>query len=217
MVKLAPSMLSANFARLEEEIQAVEKAGADLLHVDVMDGHFVPNITIGPLVVKAVKKVTSLPLDVHLMISDPSRFVQEFVDAGSDILVVHAEACTHLHRTVQQIKDLGIRAGVALNPHQPIDVLEYVLEDLDQIVVMSVNPGFGGQSFIQGVLPKISRIKEMVQAKNLNISIEVDGGVKIENAKRVVQAGADVLVAGSAVFGTDDYVDTISRFRREIS
>ncbi len=217
MVKIAPSILSANFTRLEEEIRAVEEAGADYIHVDVMDGHFVPNLTIGPLVVKAVRKVTSLPLDVHLMIENPSAFIPEFVQAGSDILTVHAEACVHLHRTVQQIKDSGIKAGVALNPHQPLDVLEYVLENLDQVVVMSVNPGFGGQSFIREVIPKIVLLKEMIQAKGLNVAIEVDGGVKIENSGEVVRAGAGVLVAGSAIFGTKDYRETIRLFREETS
>ncbi len=217
MVKIAPSILSANFTRLEEEIGAVEAAGADYIHVDVMDGHFVPNLTIGPLVVKAVRKVTGLPLDVHLMIENPSEFVPEFVQAGSDILTVHAEACTHLHRAVQQIKDLGIKAGVALNPHLPLDVLEYVLENLDQVVVMSVNPGFGGQSFIRGVIPKIARLKEMIQAKGLNVAIEVDGGIKVENAGEVVQAGAEILVAGSAIFGTKNYRETIRLFREAVS
>jgi ribulose-phosphate 3-epimerase len=217
VVKIAPSILSANFTRLEEEIRAVEAAGADYIHVDVMDGHFVPNLTIGPPVVKAVRKVTGLPLDVHLMIENPSAFISEFVQAGSDILTVHAEACTHLHRTVQQIKDSGIKAGVALNPHQPLDVLEYVLENLDQVVVMSVNPGFGGQIFIREVIPKIVLLKEMIQARGLNVAIEVDGGVKIENAGEVIRAGAGVLVAGSAIFGTKDYRETIRLFREEIS
>jgi ribulose-phosphate 3-epimerase len=217
MVKIAPSILSANFTRLEEEIRAVEEAGADYIHVDVMDGHFVPNLTIGPPVVKAVRKVTSLPLDVHLMIENPSAFVPEFVEAGTDILTVHAEACTHLHRTVQQIKGSGIKAGVALNPHQSLDVLEYVLENLDQVVVMSVNPGFGGQSFIREVIPKIVLLKEMIQTRGLNVEIQVDGGVKIENAGEVVRAGAGVLVAGSAIFGTKDYRETIRLFREEIS
>lgn len=217
MVKIAPSILSADFSRLGEEIRAVEEAGADLIHVDVMDGHFVPNITIGPPVVKGIRKATRLPLDVHLMITDPSNFVPEFVEAGADILTVHAEACTHLHRTVQQIKGLGIQAGVALNPHLPVDVLEYVLEDLDQILVMSVNPGFGGQGFIEGVLPKIARLYEWIREKRLHTAIEVDGGVKIENVKKVVEAGADILVAGSAIFQTEDYQETIRRFREALS
>jgi len=217
MVKIAPSILSSDFVRLGEEIRAVEEAGADFIHVDVMDGHFVPNITIGPPVVKAIRKVTRLPLDVHLMISDPSKYVAEFVKAGADILTVHAEACVHLHRTIQQIKDLKIQAGVALNPHQPLNIIEYVINDLDQVLIMSVNPGFGGQSFIDEVLPKISLLKEMIKAKGLSLSIEVDGGVKIENAGKIVQAGADILVAGSAIFETKNYKETIRRFREALS
>lgn len=216
MVKIAPSILSADFVRLGEEIRAVEEAGADYIHVDVMDGHFVPNITIGPPVVKAIRKVTRLPLDVHLMISDPSKYVAEFVKAGADILTVHAEACVHLHRTIQQIKDLKIQAGVALNPHQPLNIIEYVINDLDQVLIMSVNPGFGGQSFIDEVLPKISLLKEMIKAKGLSLSIEVDGGVKIENAGKVARAGADILVAGSAIFETKNYKETIRRFREAL-
>lgn len=217
MVKIAPSILSADFVRLGEEIKAVEEAGAEYIHVDVMDGHFVPNITIGPLVVKAIRKVTRLPLDVHLMISDPSKYIPEFVEAGADILTIHAEACVHLHRAIQQIRDLKIQAGVALNPHQPLNVIEYVLKDLDQVLIMSVNPGFGGQSFIEAVLPKISLLKEMVKSQGLNLSIEVDGGVKVENAGKVARAGADILVAGSAIFETKNYRETIRRFREALS
>ncbi|MDX1763848.1 MAG: ribulose-phosphate 3-epimerase [bacterium] len=213
MVKIAPSILSADFARLGDEIQAVERGGADYIHVDVMDGHFVPNITIGPVVVKAVRRVTSLPLDVHLMISNPADYLVQFADAGSDILMVHAEACVHLDRVVQQIKETGVKAGVALNPHQPISILEYVLHDLDQVLIMTVNPGFGGQSFIEGVLPKISALREMIRDRGLNVEIEVDGGVKVDNARKVAHAGADVLVAGSAIFGTENYGKTIDRFR----
>ncbi len=217
MVKLAPSILSADFARLGEEIRAVEEAGVDYIHVDVMDGHFVPNITIGPPVVKAIRRVTGLPLDVHLMISDPQEYVPQFVQAGSDILMVHAEACVHLDRVVQQMKDLGIRAGVALNPHQPLAVLEYVLQDLDRVLIMTVNPGFGGQSFIEGVLPKITRLKEIIRDQGLSCEIEVDGGVTVENARRIADAGADVLVSGSAIFGTKDYKATIAKYRQVLS
>lgn len=217
VVKIAPSILSSDFARLGDEIRAVEKGGADYVHVDVMDGHFVPNITIGPVVVKAVRKVTSLPLDVHLMISNPADYIGEFADAGSDILMVHAEACVHLDRVVQQIKETGVKAGVALNPHQPISILEYVLQDLDQVLIMTVNPGFGGQSFIEGVLPKISGLREMIRHRGLKVAIEVDGGVKVGNAREIADAGADVLVAGSAIFGTDDYGKTIGRFRRALA
>ncbi|NOY52120.1 MAG: ribulose-phosphate 3-epimerase [Deltaproteobacteria bacterium] len=217
MVKIAPSILSSDFARLGEEIRAVESAGADYIHVDVMDGHFVPNITIGPPVVKAVRRITDLPLDVHLMIENPSDYIPEFAGAGGDILTVHAEACVHLHRTIHQIKDLGKKAGVALNPHQPLSILEYVLADLDLVLVMTVNPGFGGQSFIEGVLPKITRLKEMVVERRLDLEIEVDGGVTVTNAKKIAQAGADVLVSGSSVFGTEDYQKTLDRFRNELS
>ncbi len=217
MVKMAPSILSSDFARLGEEIRAVESAGADYIHVDVMDGHFVPNITMGPPVVKAVRGITHLPLDVHLMIENPSDYIPEFVRAGGDILTVHAEACVHLHRTIHQIKDLGKKAGVALNPHQPLSILEYVLADLDLILIMTVNPGFGGQSFIEAVLPKITRLKEMVAEQKLSLEIEVDGGVTVTNAKKISQAGADVLVSGSAIFGTDDYGKTLRRFRDALS
>jgi ribulose-phosphate 3-epimerase len=217
MVKIAPSILSADFARLGEEIDAVEQAGADYIHVDVMDGHFVPNITIGPVVVKAVRHVTSLPLDVHLMISNPPEYISEFAEAGANILMVHAEACIHLDRVVQQIRDAGVKAGVALNPHQPLSILEYVLQDLDQVLLMTVNPGFGGQSFIKGVIPKITRLKEMIVEKGLQIDIEVDGGVKVDNARQIADAGADVLVAGSAIFSTDDYRETIRRFKDVVS
>ncbi len=217
VVKIAPSILSSDFARLGDEIRAVEKGGADYIHVDVMDGHFVPNITIGPVVVKAVRKVTSLPLDVHLMISNPADYIGEFADAGSDILMVHAEACVHLDRVVQQIKEMGVKAGVALNPHQPITILEYVLQDLDQVLIMTVNPGFGGQSFIEAVLPKISELRDMIRSRGLKVAIEVDGGVKVDNAKKIADAGAEVLVAGSAIFGTDDYGKTIGRFRRALA
>ncbi len=217
MVKMAPSILSSDFARLGEEVRAVESAGADYIHVDVMDGHFVPNITIGPPVVAAVRKITDLPLDVHLMIENPSDYIPEFARAGGDILTVHAEACVHLDRTIHQIKDLGKKAGVALNPHQPLSILEYVLADIDLVLLMTVNPGFGGQSFIEGVLTKITHLKEMVAEKRLNLEIEVDGGVTVKNAKKIALAGADVLVSGSAVFGTEDYRATLDCFRKELS
>ncbi len=201
---VAPSILSADFARLGAEIADVADKGADWIHVDVMDGHFVPNITIGPLVVGAARAATTLPLDVHLMIEHPDRYLADFAKAGADWLVVHAEAVPHLHRSVQFIKQLGVKAGVALNPHTPESVLDYVLADLDLVVVMSVNPGFGGQSFIEATLPKITALRERIDALGLPTLIEVDGGVKPSNAQRVVDAGAHVLVAGSAVFGADD-------------
>ena len=216
MKKIAPSILSADFAKLGEEIRAVEAAGADYIHVDVMDGHFVPNITIGPLVVEAARRVTSLPLDVHLMIERPELYVEEFAKAGADIIVVHAEACTHLHRVVQQIKGLGKRAGVSLNPATPLNCLDYVLEDLDLVLLMTVNPGFGGQSFIEACIPKIQQLRGMLDRRGAEAELEIDGGVKIDNIAKIAHAGADVLVAGSAVFGSKDYAATISEMKRLI-
>ncbi len=214
MKKIAPSILSADFARLGEEIRAVEAAGADYIHVDVMDGRFVPNITIGPLVVEAARRVTTLPLDVHLMIAEPDRYVPAFAEAGADLVVVHAEAALHLHRTVQLIKSLGRKAGVALNPATPLDCLEYVLEELDLVLLMTVNPGFGGQSFIEACLPKIQALRGILDRRGLETELEVDGGVKTDNIDRISHAGADVFVAGSAVFGSGDYVSTIAELRR---
>lgn len=214
MKKIAPSILSADFARLGDEVRAVEAAGADYIHVDVMDGRFVPNITIGPLVVDAVRKVTSLPLDVHLMIEEPERYVDDFAKAGADIIVVHAEACRHLHRVVQQIKATGKRAGVSLNPATPLNVLEYVLEELDLVLLMTVNPGFGGQSFIEACIPKIQALRGMLDSSGCEAELEIDGGVKPSNIARIAHAGADVLVAGSAVFNSTDYAATISEMKR---
>jgi ribulose-phosphate 3-epimerase len=214
MKKIAPSILSADFARLGEEVRAVAAAGADYIHVDVMDGHFVPNITIGPLVVEAVRKVTDLPLDVHLMIDAPDRYVADFAAAGADIIVVHAEATCHLHRTVQLIKSLGKKAGVSLNPATPLQVLDYILDDLDLVLLMTVNPGFGGQSFIDACLPKIHALRGMLDKRGLDAELEVDGGVKTSNIDRISHAGADVFVAGSAVFGSPDYAATIAELKR---
>lgn len=214
MKKIAPSILSADFSRLGDEIRDVAAAGADYIHIDVMDGHFVPNITIGPLVVKAVRKVTSLPLDVHLMIADPDRYIADFANAGADIIVVHAEATDHLHRTVQLIKSLGKKAGVSLNPATSLHTLDYILEDLDLVLLMTVNPGFGGQSFIDSCIPKIQALRGMLDKKGLETELEVDGGVKTANIERISHAGADVFVAGSAVFGSNDYSATISELRR---
>jgi ribulose-phosphate 3-epimerase len=214
MKKIAPSILSADFARLGDEVRAVEAAGADYIHIDVMDGRFVPNITIGPLVVEAVRKVTPLPLDVHLMIVEPERYVEDFARAGADIIVVHAEACNHLHRVVQQIKGLGKRAGVSLNPATPLHVLDYVLEELDLVLLMTVNPGFGGQSFIEACIPKIQQLRGMLDRRGCEAELEIDGGVKPANVARIAHAGADVLVAGSAVFGSNDYAATISEMKR---
>ena len=199
-ILVAPSILSADFARLGEEVAAVEKAGADWLHVDVMDGRFVPNITLGPPIVKAIRKVTKLPLDVHLMIVEPERYLADFAKAGADVLTVHVETCPHLHRTIQQIRELGVKAGVTLNPATPLSSLEEILPDVDQVLVMSVNPGFGGQSFIPSSTAKVRRLRGMLDACGSKAELEIDGGIKPENAREVVEAGATVLVAGPAVF-----------------
>ncbi len=216
MKKIAPSILSADFSRLGEEIRAVEAAGADYIHIDVMDGHFVPNITIGPLIVEAARKVTSLPLDVHLMIENPDLYIADFATAGADIIVVHAEAVNHLHRTVQLIKSLGKKAGVSLNPATPLNVLDYVIEDLDLVLLMTVNPGFGGQSFIEACLPKIHSLRAMLDRRGCEAELEVDGGVKVSNIAKIAHAGADVFVAGSAVFNSSDYAATIDEMKRLI-
>ncbi|MBT9250545.1 ribulose-phosphate 3-epimerase [Bacillus halotolerans] len=214
MVKIAPSILSADFAALGKEIQDVEKGGADYIHVDVMDGHFVPNITIGPLIVEAIRPVTKLPLDVHLMIEEPDRYIPAFAKAGADILSVHAEACPHLHRTIQLMKEQGVKAGVVLNPHTPFQVIEHIFEELDLVLLMTVNPGFGGQKFIHSVLPKIKEVKRMAEEKGKHdLLIEVDGGVNKETAPLVIEAGANLLVAGSAVYGQTDREKAISEIR----
>ncbi|EWH22838.1 ribulose-phosphate 3-epimerase [Bacillus haynesii] len=211
MVYVAPSILSADFARLGEEIRDVEQGGADFIHIDVMDGHFVPNLTIGPLVVEAVRPITELPLDVHLMIEAPDRYIPAFAKAGADILSVHVEACPHLHRTIQLIKEQGVKAGVVLNPHTPVQQIEHVLEDLELVLLMTVNPGFGGQSFISSVLPKIRQVKEMAEQKGLaDLLIEVDGGVNKNTARQCIEAGANLLVAGSAVYNEKDRKKAIS-------
>jgi ribulose-phosphate 3-epimerase len=212
-IRIAPSILAADFARLGDEIRAAEAAGADCIHVDVMDGRFVPNITIGPVVVAALRAVTKLPFDVHLMIVEPERYLEDFATAGADLIMVHAEASPHLHRTVQHIRSLGKRAGVALNPHTPLSVLDVVLPDLSQVLLMTVNPGFGGQKFIPGVVPKIRALRDELTRRQLNVDIEVDGGITPETARIVVDAGANVLVAGSAVFKSPDYRAAISALR----
>ncbi len=214
MKKIAPSILSADFSRLGDEIRAVEAAGADYIHIDVMDGHFVPNITIGPLIVEAARKVTSLPLDVHLMIENPDRYIQDFAAAGADIIVVHAEATHHLHRSIQLVKSCGKRAGVSLNPATSLNVLDYVIDDLDLVLLMTVNPGFGGQSFIEACLPKIHSLRALLDRRGSEAELEVDGGVKPSNIALISHAGADVFVAGSAVFGASDYVATIAEMKR---
>ena len=216
MGKIAPSILSADFTRLGEEIEAVEKAGADYIHIDVMDGHLVPNITIGPMIVKAIRRITELPLDVHLMISQPDMFIDEFAEAGASIISVHAEALIHLHRTIQYIRGKGVEPAVSLNPATPLDVLEYIIEDLDMVVLMTVNPGFEGQEFIPEVIPKLKKLREMVDKKGLDIDIEVDGGIGPETIGRVSSAGANVFVAGSAVFYTKDYAKTIQLMRERM-
>ena len=215
MIKIAPSILSANFARLEDEIKDVERGGADYIHVDVMDGHFVPNITIGPLIVEAIRPVTRLPLDVHLMIENPDKYIGNFAKAGADIITVHVEACTHLHRTIQQIRAEGVKPGVVLNPHTPVSIIEHVLRDIDLVLLMTVNPGFGGQSFINSVLPKIKQVADMVKERNLQVEIEVDGGVNAETAKLCIEAGANVLVAGSAIYNQKDRGKAIASIRNE--
>ncbi len=217
MIQIAPSILSADFSRLGEEIRAIEAAGADVVHIDVMDGHFVPNITIGPLVIKDLRPFTKLPFDVHLMIIDPDRYLEDFAKAGADWISVHAEACVHLHRTITHIKKLDKKAGVAINPSTPLHVLEYVLDDLDYVVIMSVNPGFGGQRFIYTMLKKIEKLRQIISKRGLSVKIEVDGGVNLETIGEVVQAGADILVAGSAIFDTKDYAETISLLRKKAS
>jgi ribulose-phosphate 3-epimerase len=211
--QIAPSILSADFSRLGEEIKAVEKAGADLIHVDVMDGHYVPNITIGPGVVSSLRKTTALPFDVHLMIEEPDRFIDAFVDAGSNIITVHAEAVVHLHRTVHYIKGKGAKAGVSLNPSTPLSCIEEILPDIDLLLIMTVNPGFGGQKFIPGMLSKVRRAREIMQARSLGTLIEVDGGVTVDNIGTLAEAGADVFVAGASVFGSPSYGDTIARMK----
>ena len=213
---IAPSILSADFSRLGEEIKAIEEAGADWVHVDVMDGHFVPNITIGPLVVEAARKVTSMPLDVHLMIENADAYLDDFIGAGSDYLTVHAEACPHLQRTLAHIRQKGCKAGVSLNPATPLSSLEHVLADVDLILLMSVNPGFGGQSFIPQVLDKIRELRSRLDGLDQEVLLEVDGGIKVENIGEVARAGIDVFVAGSAVFGSDDYAETISKMQANI-
>lgn len=200
MLELSPSLLSADFTNLKSDIEILDKSGVKYLHLDVMDGMFVPNISFGPMIIKQLRPLTNMVFDVHLMIEDPDRYVQSFKDAGADILTVHYEACKHLHRTISYIKSLGMKAGVSLNPATNIDVLDYVLEDLDLVLVMSVNPGFGGQSFIPSALDKIKNLKEKIKERNLNVIVEVDGGVKTTNVKDVVEAGADLIVSGSDVF-----------------
>ena len=212
---LAPSILAADAARLGDEVRAVEAAGADWIHVDVMDGHFVPNLTMGPFVVEAVRRSTTLPLDVHLMIEKPERYVSDFVKAGANTVGVHVETCPHLHRTLAQVRETGARACVVLNPATPVSAVEPVIDDVDQVLVMTVNPGFGGQGFIESALPKIERIRSWITERRLDVALEVDGGIAPGTIGRAARAGADCFVAGTAVFGAPDYAAAIEALRRE--
>ncbi|MCL0052790.1 ribulose-phosphate 3-epimerase [Peptococcaceae bacterium] len=216
-IKLAPSILSADFAHLARDVKKVEDAGAEYLHIDVMNGQFVPNITIGPLVVKAIRPHSKMLFDVHLMIMEPDRYIQNFVDAGADIITVHVEACRHLHRTITIVKESGVKAGVSLNPATPIELVEHVLPVLDIVLLMSVNPGFGGQKFIPSVLNKIKKMREMIDKNSLSVKIQVDGGISCENAREVVKAGADILVAGSAIFGASDVKKAVYDLKKAAS
>lgn len=217
MALIAPSILAADFARLGDELRAVAAAGADLIHIDVMDGHFVPNITIGPPVVKALRQITSLPLDVHLMIAQPEGYVEDFAEAGARIISVHVEASTHLHRTLMEIRRVGCQPAVVLNPATPLEYITYILEEVEMVLVMTVNPGFGGQEFIPAVVPKIAKLRELIDRRNLPIKIEVDGGINGGTIEQVAQAGADIYVAGSAIFGQPDYGKAIAELRAKIA
>lgn len=216
MKYIAPSILSADFSKLGDEIKSVEEAGADWIHVDVMDGHFVPNITIGPLVVEAARRVTSLPIDVHLMIENPDRYIKDFAKAGADLISVQVEACVHLNRAIQMIKESGLRAGAVLNPSTPLSSIEWIMEDVDFIMIMSVNPGFGGQDFIPNSLDKVRALRGMIRDRGLATLIEIDGGVNEKTIKNLSDAGVDVFVAGSAIFKSPDYKKTIDKFRELI-
>ena len=216
MKVIAPSILSADFSRLGNEIKAVETAGADWIHADVMDGHFVPNITFGPLVVEAVRRVTSLPIDVHLMIENPDNYIPAFAEAGASLISVQVEACTHLNRSIQLIRQCGVQPGVVLNPSTPVQTLEWIIEDVDYVLIMSVNPGFGGQTFIKNSLDKVIMLRQLIQRKNLKTLIEIDGGVNEKTITDIAAAGVDAFVAGSAIFGSRDYRATINSFREKI-
>ncbi len=215
MFKLAPSLLSADFSDLKNEIKKVQEGGADLLHLDIMDGHFVPNLTFGPMIVKAIRKLTELPLDSHLMISNPDFYIDEFRKAGSDIITVHFEACTHLHRTIMKIKESGAKAGVSINPATPVSSIEEIIDYVDILLIMSVNPGFGGQKFIETTLRKIIQAKKIITERNLNVEIEVDGGIDLDNVELLLEAGADIIVAGSSIFNSADVTETARKFKQK--
>ena len=215
MIKVAPSILSADFSKLGEEIMKIDQAGADMIHIDVMDGHFVPNLTLGAPIVKALRTVTKLPFDVHLMINNPENLIDDFIAAGADIITIHIEAANHLHRLVQKVKSSGVKVAVSLNPATPLNTLEEIIPELDKVLLMSVIPGFGGQSFIPATLNKIARLKEMIDAKKLKIDIQVDGGINLETAPKVIKHGANILVAGSAVYGSNDIKGTIAQLKQQ--
>ncbi|OED32718.1 ribulose-phosphate 3-epimerase [Planococcus maritimus] len=214
MIKIAPSILAADFAKLGQEVQEVEKAGADWIHIDVMDGHFVPNITMGPIVVDALRPLTKLPLDVHLMIENADRYIEDFAKAGADYITVHVEACPHLHRTVQLIRSFGVKPGVVLNPHTPIETIQHVLEDIDLVLFMTVNPGFGGQKFIHSVVPKVAALSQLINDKGLSVEIQIDGGINEETIVPCAEAGANVFVAGSAIFGKEDRAQALQAIKK---
>ncbi|WP_339249627.1 ribulose-phosphate 3-epimerase [Sporosarcina sp. FSL W8-0480] len=213
MIKIAPSILAANFSRLAEEVKEVEAAGAELIHIDVMDGHFVPNITMGPIVVEALRPVTDLPLDVHLMIENPDTYIEQFAKAGADYITVHVEACRHLHRTIQLIRSFGVKPGVVLNPHTPIEHILHILEDVDLVLFMTVNPGFGGQKFIHSVVPKVKQLADIIKEKGLNIEIEIDGGINEETIIPCAEAGATIFVAGSAIYNAENREEALQRIK----
>lgn len=214
MIKIAPSILAADFAKLGEEVLEVEKAGADWIHVDVMDGHFVPNISFGPIVLNAIRPLTKLPMDVHLMIENPDQYIEDFAKAGADFITVHVEACPHLHRTIQLIRSFGVKPGVVLNPHTPIETIQHVLEDIDLVLFMTVNPGFGGQKFIHSVIPKVKQLSDIIKEKGLSIEIEIDGGINEETIIPCAEAGATVFVAGSAIYSKADRTQALQAIRK---
>ncbi|WP_042471816.1 ribulose-phosphate 3-epimerase [Bacillus ndiopicus] len=213
MIKIAPSILAANFAKLGQEVKEVEAAGAELIHIDVMDGHFVPNISFGSIVLDAIRPLTSLPLDVHLMIENPDQYIEQFAKAGADYITVHVEACRHLHRTIQLIRSYGVKPGVVLNPHTPIESIQHVLEDIDMVLFMTVNPGFGGQKFISSVVPKIAALSKIIKERGLTIDIEIDGGITAETIVPCAQAGANIFVAGSAIYNQEDRTAALQQIK----